>query len=173
MWIPRQKSQKLTLNKHNTRKINAYCTVINYAEAKGCEPEDLVAFITENGGVQNVRTKKYAENKAKLNKPSRTEMLQVATTNIELQQLAVINNADIYNAIPTGRDTVQVVLIATPMPDGTFVVNAAVSAVGVVNAALKSFYKNSLQLHSANAAPEPKPASATELIHALTNVQAV
>lgn len=170
---PLSKIVRCVVGAADTRKINAYCTVITYAEAKGCMPEDLVAFITANGGVQNVRTKKYAENKAKLNKPSRTEMLQVATTNIELQQLAVINNADIYNAIPTGRETVQVVLIATPMPDGTFVVNAAVSEVGVVNAALKSFYKNSPQLHSANAAPEPKPASATELIHALTNVQAV
>ena len=117
------------------RKINAYCTVIGYAEAKGCKPDDLVAFITANGGVQNVRIKKYAENTTKLNKPSRTEMLRVATTNIELQKLAVINNPDIYKAIPISRDTVQIVLIATPMPDGTLVINAGVSEVGVVNAA--------------------------------------
>ena len=157
----------------DNRKINAYCTVIGYAEAKGCAPEDLVAFITANGGVQKVRQQKFAENTSKVNKPTRTQMLQVATTNIELQQLAVINNADIYSAIPTGRDTVQIVFIATPMPDGTFVINAAVSEAVAVNAALQCFYKNAVQLHSSNADSEPKPASTAEMIHALTNVNAV
>jgi hypothetical protein len=118
------------------RRVSAYSLVLREAVAQNIKAEGIPAFITQGGGVEEIRrskskTAKTAKQKAELGKQAVAEQ-QFATFSSDT--LAVLAQQAGRSA---GDDLVAVV---TLQADGSFVVKALVSSTTALNAARVSAY---------------------------------
>jgi hypothetical protein len=115
------------------RRVSAYSVALREALRQEVTPDDLVAFIEENGGVEQIRlggTKPLSAKK-------RAEKVQAEVTNAELGVIKI--DPKLYGGNAEWNDK-QVVIVATYLPTGEFQVNAVVKHDSAVNAALAGYY---------------------------------
>ena len=117
----------------NRRRVSAYSIALREALRQEVEAKDLIAFMQENGGVEQIRmggTKPLSATKrAELVK---AEVSEAVISTVKFDAAVVKANADWVDK--------QVVFVATYLPTGEFEVNAVVRHDGAVNTALAAYY---------------------------------
>ena len=115
------------------RRVSAYSIALREALRQEVGADDLVAFLQENGGVEQIRmggTKPLSATKrAELVK---AEVSEAVISTVKFDAETVKANADWVDK--------QVVFVATYLPTGEFEVNAVVRHDGAVNTALAAYY---------------------------------
>lgn len=115
------------------RRVSAYSIALREALRQEVGADDLVAFLQENGGVEQIRmggTKPLSASKrAELVK---AEVSEAVISKVKFDAETVKANADWVDK--------QVVFVATYLPTGEFEVNAVVRHDGAVNTALAAYY---------------------------------
>ena len=115
------------------RRVSAYSIALREALRQEVSAEDLVTFLQDNGGVEQIRmggTKPLSATKrAELVK---AEVSDAVISKVKFDAEAVKANADWVDK--------QVVFVATYLPTGEFEVNAVVRHDGAVNTALAAYY---------------------------------
>lgn len=117
----------------NRRRVSAYSIALREALRQDVGASDLITFLQENGGVEQIRmggTKPLSATKrAELVK---AEVSEAVISTVKFDATAVKANADWVDK--------QVVFVATYLPTGEFEVNAVVRHDGAVNTALAAYY---------------------------------
>jgi hypothetical protein len=117
----------------NRRRVSAYSIALREALRQEVGADDLVTFLQENGGVEQIRmggTKPLSATKrAELVK---AEVSEAVISKVKFDAETVKANADWVDK--------QVVFVATYLPTGEFEVNAVVRHDGAVNTALAAYY---------------------------------
>jgi hypothetical protein len=117
----------------NRRRVSAYSIALREALRQEVGASDLIAFLEQNGGVEQIRmggTKPLSATKrAELVK---AEVSEAVISTVKFDAEAVKANADWVDK--------QVVFVATYLPTGEFEVNAVVRHDGAVNTALAAYY---------------------------------
>lgn len=117
----------------NRRRVSAYSIALREALRQEVEAKDLIVFMQENGGVEQIRmggTKPLSATKrAELVK---AEVSEAVISKVKFDAETVKANADWVDK--------QVVFVATYLPTGEFEVNAVVRHDGAVNTALAAYY---------------------------------
>ena len=115
------------------RRVSAYSIALREALRQEVSADDLVAFLQDNGGVEQIRmggTKPLSATKrAELVK---AEVSGAVLNTVKFDAVAVKANADWVDK--------QVVFVATYLPTGEFEVNAVVKHDGAVKTALAAYY---------------------------------
>lgn len=115
------------------RRVSAYSIALREALRQEVGAKDLIVFMQENGGVEQIRmggTKPLSATKrAELVK---AEVSEAVISRVKFDAEAVKANADWVDK--------QVVFVATYLPTGEFEVNAVVRHDGAVNTALAAYY---------------------------------
>ena len=115
------------------RRVSAYSIALREALRQEVSASDLIVFLQENGGVEQIRmggTKPLSATKrAELVK---AEVSEAVISTVKFDAAAVKANADWVDK--------QVVFVATYLPTGEFEVNAVVRHDGAVNTALAAYY---------------------------------
>lgn len=115
------------------RRVSAYSIALREALRQEVGAKDLIVFMQENGGVEQIRmggTKPLSATKrAELVK---AEVSEAVISKVKFDAEAVKANADWVDK--------QVVFVATYLPTGEFEVNAVVRHDGAVNTALAAYY---------------------------------
>ena len=115
------------------RRVSAYSIALREALRQEIAPVDLVTFIEENGGVEQIRlggTKPLSATKR-----AEKVMDEVKSAEIGLIKL----DPKLHGGNSEWNDQ-QVVIVATYLPTGEFQVNAVVKHDSAVNAALAGYY---------------------------------
>ena len=115
------------------RRVSAYSIALREALRQEVASTDLIAFLEQNGGVEQIRmggTKPLSPTK-------RAELVKAQVSDavigtVKFDALAVKANPDWNDK--------QVVLVATYLPTGEFEVNAVVKHEGAVKTALAAYY---------------------------------
>jgi hypothetical protein len=117
------------------RRVSAYSIALREALRQEVGADDLVAFLQENGGVEQIRmggTKPLSATKrAELVK---AEVSEAVLNTVKFDASVVSANADWVDK--------QVVFVATYLPTGEFEVNAVIRHDGAVNTALAAYYSS-------------------------------
>ena len=117
----------------NRRRVSAYSIALREALRQEVGAKDLIAFLEQNGGVEQIRmggTKPLSATKrAELVK---AEVSEAVISTVKFDAEAIKANADWVDK--------QVVFVATYLPTGEFEVNAVVRHDGAVNTALAAYY---------------------------------
>jgi hypothetical protein len=95
---------------------------------------DLVKFITDNGGIQEIRMSKSATYKSPKQKAA------LAVNFLSTNKLAVVKSQKISEVINVEKVDDQCVLIAKQQADGSFLVQGVVYSTTALNAALVAMY---------------------------------
>ena len=115
------------------RRVSAYSIALREALRQEVGAKDLIVFMQENGGVEQIRmggTKPLSATKrAELVK---AEVSEAVISTVKFDAETVKANADWVDK--------QVVFVATYLPTGEFEVNAVVRHDGAVNTALAAYY---------------------------------
>ncbi len=115
------------------RRVSAYSIALREALRQEVGSDDLVAFLQDNGGVEQIRmggTKPLSATKrAELVK---AEVSEAVISTVKFDAVAVKANAEWVDK--------QVVFVATYLPTGEFEVNAVVKHDGAVRTALAAYY---------------------------------
>jgi hypothetical protein len=115
------------------RRVSAYSIALREALRQEVEAEDLVAFLEDNGGVEQIRlggTKPLSATK-------RAERVKDEVVERELGKIKFDAKAISADADWTDK---QVVIVATYLPTGEFEANAVIRHDGAVNSALSAYY---------------------------------
>ena len=117
----------------NRRRVSAYSIALREALRQEVGAKDLIVFMQENGGVEQIRmggTKPLSATKrAELVK---AEVSEAVISKVKFDAETVKANADWVDK--------QVVFVATYLPTGEFEVNAVVRHDGAVKTALAAYY---------------------------------
>lgn len=115
------------------RRVSAYSIALREALRQEVSASDLIVFLQDNGGVEQIRmggTKPLSATKrAELVK---AEVSEAVISTVKFDAAAVKANADWVDK--------QVVFVATYLPTGEFEVNAVIRHDGAVNTALAAYY---------------------------------
>lgn len=115
------------------RRVSAYSIALREALRQEVVASDLIVFLQENGGVEQIRmggTKPLSATKrAELVK---AEVSEAVISTVKFDAEAIKANADWVDK--------QVVFVATYLPTGEFEVNAVIRHDGAVNTALAAYY---------------------------------
>lgn len=115
------------------RRISTYGIVLRTALAKGLKAKDVVAFIKNSGGVQEI---KLARGNA-LTTKAKAEAVQTLLAKKTLAEVVSTKIAESLDASKVGQ---QVVFVATQKANGKFVINAVTNSTGAVNTTLAACY---------------------------------
>lgn len=115
------------------RRISTYGIVLRTALAKGLKAKDVVAFIKDSGGVQEI---KLARGNA-LTTKAKAEAVQTVVAKKTLAEIVSTKIAESLDASKVGQ---QVVFVATQKANGKFVINAVTNSTGAVNTTLAACY---------------------------------
>jgi len=120
------------------RRISTYGIVLRTALAKNLKVEEIVGFIKNSGGVQEI---KLARNGA-LTTKAKAEAVQKLLAN---KTLAEVDSAEIATTMDASNVGQKVVFVATQLANGKFVINAATNSLSAVNTALAACYSANKQ----------------------------
>lgn len=115
------------------RRVSAYSIAMREALRQQIEADDLVEFLEDNGGVEQIRlggTKPLSATK-------RAERVKEEVVERELGKIKF--DATVISADADWTDK-QVVIVATYLPTGEFEANAVIRHDGAVNSALSAYY---------------------------------
>jgi len=117
------------------RRVSAYSIALREALRQEVSADDLVAFLQDNGGVEQIRmggTKPLSATK-------RAELVKAEVSEAVLNTVKF--DASVVSANTDWVDK-QVVFVATYLPTGEFEVNAVIRHDGAVNTALAAYYSS-------------------------------
>jgi hypothetical protein len=117
------------------RRVSAYSIALREALRQTIDADDLIMFIEENGGVEQIRmggTKPLSATQ-RANRV-KTEVLNSNVGTFKVDATMSGANADWVDK--------QVIIVATYLPTGEFVANAVIKHDSAVNAALAAHYTN-------------------------------
>ena len=117
----------------NRRRVSAYSIALREALRQEVGAKDLIVFMQENGGVEQIRmggTKPLSATK-------RAELVKAEVSEAEISKVKF--DAETVKANADWVDK-QVVFVATYLPTGEIEVNAVVRHDGAVNTALAAYY---------------------------------
>ena len=147
------------------RRVSAYSIALREALRQEVEAEDLVSFLQDNGGVEQIRmggTKPLSNTK-------RAELVKAEVSEAVISKVKF--DAELVKANTDWVDQ-QVVFVATYLPTGEFEVNAVVKHDGAVRTALAAYYTlarakereelNAIKKAQAEAEAKEKSAAKTE-----------
>ena len=97
------------------KRAHGYAYVLKAAISHGIRADGLVKFITEAGGIEEIKRKMVASEKAIANKEKREKAFGLVKTKAELHELSPLASLDM--PIVNNR-TPYVVLVAKPMTNG-------------------------------------------------------
>lgn len=139
------------------RRVSAYSIALREALRQEIEADDLVAFIEENGGVEQIRLGGTKPLSAK----TRAEKAKDEVLGSDLGMLKF--DPAVFAADADWADK-QVVIVATYLPTGEFQANAVIKHDSAVNAALAAFYsqQQAKLRETAKAEREAEKAAETE-----------
>ena len=115
------------------RRVSAYSIALREALRQEVSANDLIAFLQDNGGVEQIRmggTKPLSATKRA--EQVKAEVSETVLNTVKFDATAVKANADWTDK--------QVVFVATYLPTGEFEVNAVVRHDGAVKTALAAYY---------------------------------
>ena len=115
------------------RRVSAYSIALREALRQEVDAEDLVEFLEQNGGVEQIRMGGTKPLSAK----TRAELGKAAVGETVISKVKF--DARFVQANPDWVDK-QVVFVATYLPTGEFEVNAVVKHDGAVKTALAAYY---------------------------------
>jgi hypothetical protein len=115
------------------RRVSAYSIALREALRQEVDADDLVAFLQDNGGVEQLRM----GGKKPLSAKTRAESVKAQVTSATLGAMQFDSSVLAVEADWVDK---QVVFVATCLPNGQFVVNAVVRHDGAVNTALAAHY---------------------------------
>lgn len=117
------------------RRVSAYSIALRFALDNKIAVHDLPAFISDNGGVEQMRLAKSPTSMTPKQKAG------IAQGAVMESNLAVADSKALGARLnDVGKVGTMVVLLGTWQADGSVVVRAVVESDGVVNAALASYY---------------------------------
>jgi hypothetical protein len=147
------------------RRVSAYSIALREALRQEVSANDLIAFLQDNGGVEQIRmggTKPLSATKRA--EQVKAEVSETVLNTVKFDASLVKANADWVDK--------QVVFVATYLPSGEFEVNAVVKHDGAVKTALAAYYtlakakereeKNVLKKVQAEAEAKEKSAAKAE-----------
>jgi len=129
------------------RRVSAYSIALREALNQKVAPEDLVAFIEQNGGVEQIRLGGTKPLSAKV----RAGKIKDEVVGAELGMIKL--DARFVRADADWADK-QVVIVATYLPTGEFQANAVIRHDSAVNAALAALYSQQQAAARADAKAE-------------------
>lgn len=115
-------------------RVSTYSKVLRSAKQHGVSVVDLVDYIEQHNGVEQIRLK------ASKNFKSATQKAEIALPNATAQTIAVASGDKLGQFIDAETIDEQCVLIATQRADGSFAINAVVRSKGALTAALVAYY---------------------------------
>ena len=115
------------------RRISTYGIVLRTALAKGKKANEIVAFIKDSGGVQEIKL----SGGSALSTKDKAEAVQ---TLLAKKTLAEVVSPQIAESLDASKVGQQVVFVATQKANGKFVINAVTNSTGAVNTALAACY---------------------------------
>jgi hypothetical protein len=140
------------------RRVSAYSIALRSAHAQKVSPLDIVQFIMDNGGVEEIR---LAKSPTAL---TQKEKIELATQTVTQNVLGKIKSAELSLVLDNSKIGQQIVLIATQGADGELAINAIVGSEAALNAALAAQYsatkKATAETAKAETAKQPQQAAA-------------
>lgn len=115
------------------RRISTYGIVLRTALAQGKKAKEIVSFIKDSGGVQEI---KLSRGNALTTKAKATAV----QTFLAKKVLAEVTSTKIAETLDASKVGQQVVFVATQKANGKFVINAVTESTGAVNTALAACY---------------------------------
>jgi len=117
------------------RRVSAYSIVLREATSKKIEPANLAAWLTEQGGVEQVRLSKSP------NAKTTTQKVEICKQAISQSNvLATAHSPALSQAADVDKAGEQCVLLAVQNADGSFSIQAVVNSKSATNAALTAHY---------------------------------
>lgn len=123
------------------KRVSAYSIALRAALAANVKAANLPNYIRDKGGVEELRLAKSS----KAITPKRKA--EIAAGWVVKSNFGEVKSEQFDQLIDPARNGTQHVLIATQEAGGAFTVNALVSNVGVVNAALAAYYSQHKSQH--------------------------
>lgn len=115
------------------RRISTYGIVLRTALAEHKKASEIVNFIKENGGVQEIKL-------ARGNALTAKEKAKAVQTFLANKNLAEVTSVKIAESVDASKVGQQVVFVATQKANGKFVINAVTESTGALNSALAACY---------------------------------
>lgn len=115
-------------------RISTYSKVLRSAKQHGVSVLDLVGFVEQGNGVEQIRLK------ASTNYKTAAQKAEIALPNATAQTIAVASSNKLGQLINAETIDEQCVLIATQRADGSFAITAVVRSKSALTAALVAFY---------------------------------
>jgi len=132
-------------NVHRSR-ISAYAKVLKEAKKQEITINNLAQFISDSGGIQEIRLSKSESY------VSPKEKASIALEMVAEMKLATVKGQHLAETINVEKADETCVLLATQKADGSFVVQSVVYSATAVNAALVSVYGTHTNERKANKA---------------------
>ena len=129
-------------------RISAYAKVLKEAKRQAVAIKDLSDFISNSGGIQEIRLSKTE------NYVSPKDKATIATEMLANIKLATVKGQQLSETINVEKADETCVLLATQKADGSFVVQSVVYSATAVNAALVSVYGTNAHTRKANIAKQ-------------------
>lgn len=115
-------------------RISAYSKVLREAKKQKVAIQNLAKFISDNGGIQEIRLSKSVSYKSPVQKAA------LMQSEIESNKLTVVKSQKLSELIDVEKTDDLCVLVAKQQADGAFLVKGLAYGDSVVNAALVAMY---------------------------------
>lgn len=115
-------------------RISTYALVLREAKRQSVAIDDIVQFIVNGGGVQEIRLSKSATYK------SPKQKAEVAQATAFADSIAVAKSSELSKRADSNLANTRCVLLATQQADGTFAIHSVVRSESVLTAALVCHY---------------------------------
>ena len=140
------------------RRVSAYSIALRTAYANDVKLHNIVSFIIENGGVEEIR---LAKSKTALTQAQKVER---ASASVASTVLFNFKSAEVTKTLDVSNVGKQIVLIATQGADGELAINAVINSEAAAKAALVAYYsatkKAAVAAETAEVSKQPQQAAA-------------
>ena len=133
----------------DNRKVNAYCTVIKYANEEKIAPEGFVKFINDNGGLEKTRLEYFKKKKEGSTQVPRKDKIAEAKKAVSRKTFFTIDGVAVEEKLGSLEVGVPCVLIVTKLSNGKISINGRIKDEKNVDEAMVRFYQEH-QAASAN-----------------------
>lgn len=116
------------------RRVSAYATAMREAIRQGIEPNALVDYLINAGGIEEVRANKTGKALASKDKAA------LAAKDINAEKLGTVKGTELAQKLDAGKIGAHTVLLGTWNADGSIDVRAVVNSASVLKSALACHY---------------------------------
>ena len=127
--------------KMDNRKVNAYCTVIKYANEEKVAPEGFVKFITDKGGLEKTRLAYFKKKKESSTHVPRKDKIVEAKEAVSRKTFVTIDGAAVEEKLGALEVGAPCVLIVTKLSNGKISINGRIKDEKNVDEAMVRFYQ--------------------------------